>query len=110
MIQRYQSTQMGSIFSDSNRLGIYLDIEAALLEELSKRHPITGAEIKRLKNLKPHIDLKAIEAFEAKTRHDITAFLTWVWDRLPNDKGVQRFLHFGLTSSDLVDTALALQM
>src|SRR3989338_3250664 len=110
MIERYSSPKIGAIFSAQNRFALFIEIEALLLKELSKRLPVAEKEIRSLRGLKSRIDLAAIQKLEIKTQHDITAFLRWIWEELPGCKNIQRFLHFGLTSSDLGDTALSLQM
>ncbi len=109
MITRYQSPDIETIFSPAQRFSIFIEIEALLLEELSHKHNIRRHEIKSLRELKQHIDVRAIERQEDKTRHEITAFLNWIWIKLPRASGIHRYLHLGLTSSDLMDTALSFQ-
>lgn len=110
MIPRYQSPEIGQIFSEEERFRIFIDIEALVLEGLAKKLSISRGEIARLRGLREKIDLDFIRREEDKTRHEITAFLNWIWARLPRDSGIQNYLHLGLTSSDLMDTALSLQM
>lgn len=110
MIGRYQSPEIEEIFSQEQRFAYFLEIEALLLEELAKDYPIGAAQIRALRALKRHVDAAAILKREATTRHEITAFLEWVWSRLPRARAIHQYLHFGLTSNDLMDTALALQM
>ncbi|MBI2070533.1 MAG: adenylosuccinate lyase [Elusimicrobia bacterium] len=110
MIERYQHPEITRIFSDENRFRLFLRIEVLLLEELARSLPIKPVEIARLKRLEKSIDVAAIREQEARTRHEITAFLNWVFAKMPGAQGVANYLHFGLTSNDLMDTALAVQM
>lgn len=109
MIERYQTPEIERIFSEKNRFALFIEIEALFLGELSLAHPISREEIESLRELKKFIDVGAINDIEKKTRHEITAFLDWAWLQLPRSEGLKRFLHLGLTSSDLNDTALGYQ-
>ncbi|MBI4063974.1 MAG: adenylosuccinate lyase [Elusimicrobia bacterium] len=109
MIERYQSQEIARIFSDENRLKIFLRIESLLLEELAGDYPISRSDIRKLKNLEAKVSASSVRRREAVTRHEITAFLEWIWAETPGAPGVANFLHLGLTSSDLMDSALALQ-
>ncbi|MBI4369263.1 MAG: adenylosuccinate lyase [Elusimicrobia bacterium] len=110
MIERYQSKAITQIFSEENRFALFIEIEALLLEALSKHFGIGKRDINELRSLKGAVDTAAISSQESVTRHEVTAFLEWIWSRLPGNLKVQNYLHLGLTSSDLMDTALSCQM
>ncbi|MEK6543527.1 MAG: adenylosuccinate lyase, partial [Elusimicrobiota bacterium] len=110
MIERYQTQEMRRIFHADNRFALFIEIEALLLQALPKSLRIPAADIKALRALQKHIDATAIERIEAATRHEVTAFLEWIWGRLKNRPAIAKYLHLGLTSSDLMDTALSCQI
>ena len=106
MIARYTHPEMGGIWSDEHRYQTWLTVEIAAAEAMAA-HGLVPAEAARAIRERGGFDIARIEAIEAVTRHDIIAFTTAVAERVGPEA---RWLHFGLTSSDVLDTALALQM
>ena len=106
MIARYTHPEMGGIWSDQHRYQTWLHVEIAAAEAMAAQG-LVPAEAARAIRERGGFDVARIEAIEAVTRHDIIAFTTAVAERVGPEA---RWLHFGLTSSDVLDTALALQM
>ncbi len=106
MIPRYTRPEIGNIWSDENRYRIWLDIELLACEAMHKLGIIPKADLNRIWK-KAAFDVKRIEKIEAKVNHDVIAFLTNVAEYVGPSA---RFIHKGLTSSDVLDTALAVQM
>ena len=112
MIPRYSRPEMTALWSQETRLGHWLDIELAAAEAMARAGQVPAAAVARLLETAAArrqliLDPARIEAIEAVTRHDVIAFLTHVEEVCGADA---RFLHLGLTSSDLLDTALAVQL
>ena len=112
MIPRYSRDQMAAIWAPEHRLRLWLEIELCTLEAMAEtgRVPRTAAAAVRAaaeERIEAIIDPAAIEAIEARTRHDVIAFLAHVEQVVGPEA---RYLHLGLTSSDLLDTAFALQL
>ncbi|MGF1477014.1 MAG: adenylosuccinate lyase [Geminicoccaceae bacterium] len=112
MIPRYTRPAMAGIFEVEHKLEIWLDVELAVAKamaslDLLPRQPIEALERKVKERRDAIIDPAAIDAIEAVTRHDVIAFLTHV-EAVAGEEA--RFLHLGMTSSDLLDTALAIQL
>ncbi|MGB9710209.1 MAG: adenylosuccinate lyase [Thermodesulfovibrio sp.] len=106
MIQRYTRQQMGEIWSPENKFRKWLEVEIAVCEAWAELGKIPKDALKEIKE-KADFDLKRIDEIEATVKHDVIAFLTAVAEKVGP---VSRYIHMGLTSSDVVDTALALQM
>jgi adenylosuccinate lyase len=112
MIPRYTRSEMAVIWAPERRLRLWLEIELSALEGMAALGRVPTGVAERVRaaaeaRLEALIDPERIEAIEATTRHDVIAFLT----HLEAVIGVEaRYLHLGLTSSDLLDTALALQL
>ena len=109
MIHRYREDAIAGIWSDQRRFEFYLEAELALLHALeqSEHFPVplgTAEHIRRQAVVNP----QRIEEIERETRHDMIAFCTSITEQLPPEVG--RFFHFGVTSSDIIDTALSLQI
>lgn len=104
MIPRYSRKDMTYIWSDENRFQKWLDIEILVCEALAARGEIPEESLKNIKE-KAGFDIKRIDEVEKTTKHDVIAFLTSVSERVGEDS---RFIHMGLTSSDILDTSLAL--
>ncbi len=106
MIPRYQLPEIAEIWSDQNRYQIWKEIEVLYCEGMARAGIIprkAAAEIRK----KADFDIDRINKIEQKTRHDVIAFLT----DMSNQIGPSgRYLHMGMTSSDLLDTALACQL
>ncbi len=115
MIPRYSRSAMTAIWSPENRYRIWFEIEAHAtdaLAELGVVPPEAAAALWRWWATKPAIDVAAIDAIEAVTKHDVIAFLTWVAEQVGGHSGEDwaRFMHQGMTSSDVLDTCLAVQL
>ena len=106
MIARYTHPEMGRIWSDERRYGTWLQVELAAADAMAAAG-IVPAEAARELRQKGAFDIARIEEFERITQHDVIAFTTSVAEKVGP---AARWLHFGLTSSDVVDTAQALQM
>ena len=95
---------MTAIWSPENRYRKWLDIEILACEAMAERGEIPLSSLKNIKE-KAGIDVNRIDEIEKTTKHDVIAFLTSVTEKVGEDG---RFLHMGLTSSDVLDTSLAL--
>ena len=106
MIQRYTHPEMGRIWSDQRRYETWLLVEAAAAEAMAAAG-IVPAEAARDIREKGAFDISRIEEIEQVTQHDVIAFTTAVAEHVGESA---RWMHFGMTSSDVIDTAQALQM
>ena len=106
MISRYTPPEMGRIWTDQRRYDTWLRVETVAAEVMAE-HGLIPAEAARDIRDKGAVDAARVEEIEQTTRHDIIAFTTAVAERVGPSS---RWMHFGLTSSDVVDTALALQL
>ena len=106
MISRYSREAMAALFEDGSRYRTWLEVEIAATEAMERAGQVPRGVAARIRE-KAAIDPKRIDALEATTRHDVIAFLTQVGETIGPDA---RHLHLGMTSSDLVDTALALTL
>ena len=106
MIERYTLPEMATIWSPENKFRIWLDIEIAACEALAKRKEIPQSAVNTIKQ-KAGFNIKRIEAIEKEVKHDVIAFLTSVAEHVGD---AARYMHLGMTSSDVLDTALAVQL
>src|SRR5262245_33368786 len=106
MIGRYTHPEMGRIWSDQRRYETWLVVETAAAEAMAAAG-IVPPEAARDIRQRGAFDIARIEEIEQTTQHDVIAFTTAVAEHVGPSA---RWLHFGMTSSDVVDTALALQM
>ena len=106
MIRRYTHPEMGAIWSDQRRYETWLDVELAAADAMAEAG-IVPAEAARDLRARARFDIARIEEIEGTTQHDVIAFTTAVAEQVGPSA---RWLHFGLTSSDVIDTAQALQM
>src|SRR5918992_2104754 len=106
MIQRYTHPAMGRIWSDQHRYETWLLVEMAAARAMAAAG-IVPAEAARDIGERGAFDISRIEEIEQVTQHDVIAFTTAVAEKVGPSA---RWLHFGLTSSDVIDTAQALQM
>ena len=104
MIERYTLPEMGSIWTDQNRYQKWLDVEIAVCEAWNRLGEIPSPALKRIKT-KAGFSVERIEEIEGVVKHDVIAFLTSVAEHVGNDS---RFIHLGLTSYDVVDTAFSM--
>jgi adenylosuccinate lyase len=106
MIARYTNPEMGRIWSDQRRYETWLAVEIAAAEAMAEAG-IVPAEAARDLRAKGAFDIARIDEIEKVTQHDVIAFTTSVAEKVGPSA---RWLHFGLTSSDVIDTAQAVQM
>jgi adenylosuccinate lyase len=106
MIPRYTHPEMGAIWSDQRRYETWLDVELAAADAMAEQG-LVPADAAHTLRLKASFDIARIEEIEQTTQHDVIAFTTAVAERVGP---AARWLHFGLTSSDVIDTAQAMQM
>ena len=106
MIERYSRKEIKSIWEDHNRYSIWLDIELAAAEAMEKLKIIPKGVAKKVRS-KAKINPKRILQIEGKVKHDIIAFLTSITEKAGKEA---RYLHKGMTSSDVLDTCFNLQL
>src|SRR5215510_11033764 len=106
MIDRYCRPEMQEVWSDARRLARWLDVELAVTATREDRGEVPKGTSDRIRR-SARIDAARMLAIEAEVRHDVIAFLSMIAESAGDDA---RHLHAGMTSSDLVDTALALQL
>jgi adenylosuccinate lyase len=110
MVPRYARPEMTAIWEPEARYRIWFEIEAHATEKLGELGVVPKSAAKALWDwwaTDPKIDVAAIDAIEAVTKHDVIAFLTWVAEQVGDEA---RFMHQGMTSSDVLDTTLAVQL
>jgi adenylosuccinate lyase len=106
MIPRYSRPEMARLWSDENRFATGLAVEIAASEVLAERGVVPKEALAEIKQ-KARFDVARIDAIEREVQHDVIAFVSCVAESV-GEAG--RWLHYGLTSSDVVDTALAILM
>jgi len=106
MIERYSRKELKAIWEDYNKYSIWLDIELAAAEAMEKLKIIPRGVVKKVKS-KAKINVKRISDIEDKVKHDVIAFLTSIAERSGKEA---RYLHKGMTSSDVLDTCFNLQL
>jgi adenylosuccinate lyase len=104
LIARYTRPEMGRIWSDQNKFQTWLDVELAATETLAEAGLVPQSAAKAMRE-KGGFDLDRINQIEAEVKHDVIAFTTAVAEKVGPES---RWLHYGLTSNDVVDTAQAL--
>ncbi len=110
MIPRYSRPAMAALWTPETRYRIWFEIEAHATDALAELGVVpreAAAALWRWWATDPVIDVAAIDAIEAVTKHDVIAFLTWVAEQVGEEA---RFMHQGMTSSDVLDTCLAVQL
>ena len=106
MIERYTLPEMGAIWTDQNRYRRWLDVELAVCEAWARLGKIPPASLRAIQ-ARAGFSVERIDEIEKVVKHDVIAFLTSVNEKVGPDG---RFIHLGLTSYDVVDTALSLLM
>jgi adenylosuccinate lyase len=106
MIERYSLPEIADIWSDKNRFAIWLKIEILATEALANQGIVPKSSLETIKK-KANFDVARILEIEEEVKHDVIAFLTNVAEYVGEDA---RYIHYGMTSSDILDTALAVQM
>ncbi|MBN1547620.1 MAG: adenylosuccinate lyase [Syntrophaceae bacterium] len=104
MIPRYSREKMSRIWEPENKFQTWLDIEVSACEAMAELGLIPPESLKNIKE-KAAFDVERIDEIEETTKHDVIAFLTSVTERVGEDG---RFIHMGMTSSDVLDTSLAI--
>ncbi len=110
MVPRYARPEMSALWEPEAKYRIWFEIEAHATEKLGELGVVPESAAKALWDwwaTDPAIDVEAIDAIEAVTKHDVIAFLTWVAENVGDEA---RFMHQGMTSSDVLDTTLAVQL
>ncbi|WP_188207976.1 adenylosuccinate lyase [Alkalibacillus aidingensis] len=103
MIERYTREEMGSIWTEENRFKAWLEVEILASEAWAELGEIPKEDVRRIRE-KARFDVDRIKEIEAETRHDVVAFSRAVSETLGDEK---KWVHYGLTSTDVVDTALS---
>ncbi len=114
MVPRYSRPEMAAIWAPENRFRIWFEIEALAAEALAGLGEIPQESARNIRvrgdtkvaDITPE-DLERIDAIERETRHDVIAFLTWLAEGIGEDS---RFVHLGMTSSDVLDTCFSVQL
>jgi len=106
MIERYSRKEIKQIWQDQNRYKIWLEIEIAAAQAMEKFNIIPKGVAKKVRS-KSKIDVNKISKIEGKVRHDVIAFLTSITEKSGKEA---RFLHKGMTSSDVLDTCFNIQL
>src|SRR5688500_3373949 len=106
MIPRYTRPEMGRIWSEENSFQKWLDIEILAAEALAQIGKVPKAAISRIRK-NARFNVERIREIEREVKHEVIAFLSSVAESIGDDA---RFLHLGMTSSDVMDTALAIQL
>ena len=106
MIERYARPEMARLWTSEAKYDAWLRVELAVCEVYARRGVVPGDALNRIK-AKAKVDPSRIDEIEAVTRHDVIAFLTNLEESIGADS---RYVHVGMTSSDVLDTALALQL
>ena len=106
MISRYTRPAMGRVFSEAHRYELWLDVELAMCQAREAAGAVPAGTAEHIRAT-ASVSARRVAEIEATTRHDVIAFLTAVAESVGPES---RFLHWGMTSSDLLDTALSLQL
>ncbi|MEW5795848.1 MAG: adenylosuccinate lyase [Candidatus Zixiibacteriota bacterium] len=106
MIERYTLPEMGAVWAEQSKFQTWLDVEVAAARAMARYKIIPAAAAKTIA-AKAKFDVKRINEIEAEVNHDVIAFLTSVSEFVGEPA---KYLHFGMTSSDVLDTALSLQL
>lgn len=107
MIERYNVPEVARIWEDEYKLSLWLKIELLVCEAYSKLGIIPSSALERIKRNATYGSVERVKEIEKETKHDVVAFVKAVGESLGEDA---RYLHLGLTSSDLLDTTLSLQL
>ncbi|MEL7686424.1 adenylosuccinate lyase [Citromicrobium bathyomarinum] len=110
MVPRYARPEMTALWEPEAKYRIWFEIEAHATQKLADLGVVPESAAKALWDwwdTNPEIDVDAIDAIEAVTKHDVIAFLTWVAEHVGEEA---RFMHQGMTSSDVLDTTLSVQL
>src|ERR1043165_6683894 len=106
MIDRYTRPRMGAIWQDENRFRIWLEIETLAVEARAEMGDVSKEDALAIRE-RGNFDVARVLEIEETTKHDVIAFLTNVAEYVGEPS---RHVHFGMTSSDVLDTCLAVQL
>lgn len=106
MIPRYSRKEIADIWTEENKLKLWLEVEVCALEVFEKRGLAPSGLAQKIRE-KAVIKPERVEEIEKITRHDVAAFVDHICEQVPEAAG---YLHFGMTSSDVLDTAFAIQL
>src|ERR1700728_1860702 len=106
LITRYTRPAMGRIWSEENKYRMWLEVEATASEVLAETGMVPGSAAQAIRAC-GQVDVARIQEIEAEVKHDVIAFTTAMAEKIGPES---RWLHYGLTSTDVVDTAQALQI
>ena len=106
MIPKYSRPEISAIWSDESRMETWLQVEIAVCEAWAERGMIPPEALAEIKE-KAAFDVARVQEIEKETRHDVIAFLTNVGEYVGE---ASKYIHYGMTSSDMLDTGLALQL
>ena len=108
MIERYTLPEMGRVWSEAHKYELWCQVETLVLEVHAATGTVPSSAVEPVRNAKPPTP-EAVADIEAVTQHDVIAFLS-AWADNTEPREAAAYVHFGMTSSDLLDTALALQL
>jgi adenylosuccinate lyase len=108
VIERYTLPEMGRVWSEAHKYELWCDVEALVLEAHAAAGTVPADSVEPVRRAKPPTP-DAVAEIEAVTQHDVIAFLT-AWADSTEPREAAAYVHFGMTSSDLLDTALAVQL
>lgn len=107
VIQRYAREQMSRLFTEEYKLNLWLEVELAACRAFVDEGTMPAEALERIQS-KAKVNVARVMEIEAKTRHDVAAFVQHLEEQVGADDG--RYIHLGLTSSDILDTTLAIQL
>jgi len=108
MIERYTLPEMGRVWSDAHKYELWCQVETLVLEAHARAGTVPASAVGPVRSAPPPSP-EAVAAIEAVTEHDVIAFLT-AWADNTEPRSAAAYVHYGMTSSDLLDTALAIQL
>ena len=108
MIERYTLPEMGRVWSDAHKYELWCQVETLVLEAHARTGTVPASAVGPVRSAPPPTP-EAVAAIEAVTEHDVIAFLT-AWADNTEPRSAAAYVHYGMTSSDLLDTALAVQL
>ena len=108
VIERYTRPEMGRVWSEAHKYELWCQVETLVLEAQARAGTVPPDSVAAVRAAPPPTPA-AVAAFEAVTQHDVIAFLT-AWADNTSPREAAAYVHFGMTSSDLLDTALAVQL
>src|SRR6202012_1475855 len=108
MIERYTLPEMGRVWSEAHKYELWCQVEVLVLEAHARAGTVPAESVEPVRSAVPPTP-EAVAAVEAVTDHDVIAFLT-AWADNTTPRSAAAYVHYGMTSSDLLDTALAVQL